>query len=95
MPSPTRAKSVHLITLRSGETEVPSCVVATFRAAFKIATFEHGINFPSLHERAALAVMNKMGKVYIWDSKQFEHLEEALWSPIGKLVIIQKIPVKK
>jgi len=36
-----------------------------------------------------------MGKVFIWDSKQFEHFEEAQWSPIGKMAIIQKIPVKR
>ena len=95
MPSPTRAKQVHLITTRNGETESPVCVAATFRGAFKIALFEQGISFPNLSERAALSVMNKMGKVFIWDSKRFEHFEEALWSPVGKLVIIQKIPVKR
>lgn len=94
MPSPTRSKSVCLITARNGETETPTGVTGTFRKAFKLALFEQGISYPSLSERAALGVMNKVGRVYIWDSKQFEHLEEALWSPIGKLAIIQKIPVK-
>jgi len=95
MPSPTRAKQVHLITARNGESESPICVAATFRGAFKIALFEQGITFPNLSERAALGVMNKMGRVFIWDSKQFEHFEEAQWSPVGKMAIIQKIPVKR
>jgi len=95
MPSPTRAKYVHLITVRNGETETPICVAATFRGAFKIALFEQAISFPNLSERAALGIMNRMGRVFIWDSKQFEHFEEAQWSPVGKLAIIQKIPVKR
>jgi hypothetical protein len=95
MPSPTRAKYIHLITARNGETETPICVAATFRGAFKIALFEQAISFPNLSERTALSIMNKMGRVFIWDSKQFEHFEEAQWSPVGKMAIIQKIPVKR
>lgn len=95
MPSPTRAKHVHLITARNGEIETPICVSATFRGAFKIALFEQGISFPNLSERAALNIMNSLGRVFIWDSKQFDHFEEAQWSPVGKMAIIQKIPVKR
>jgi hypothetical protein len=95
MPSPTRAKTVCLITKREGETETPIWVIGTFRSAFKLVQLELGIAFPNLAERAALSVMNRNGRVLIWDTKNFEHEEEALWSPIGKLAIIQKIPVKK
>jgi hypothetical protein len=39
--------------------------------------------------------MNKNGRVYLWDKDQFEYEEAALWSPVGKMAIIQKIPVRK
>lgn len=95
MPSPTRAKTVCLISLRDGETETPFCVVATFRSAYKIAVFEQKIATPNLSERNSQLLMNKNGRVYLWDKSQFEYEEAALWSPVGKMAIIQKIPVKK
>lgn len=95
MASPTRAKTLCLITLRSGETENPFCAVATFRSAYKIALFEQKIATPNLTERSAQTMMNRNGRVYLWDKDQFEYEEAALWSPIGKMAIIQKIPVKK
>lgn len=95
MASPTRAKTVCLISLRDGELETPFCVVATFRNAYKIAVFEQKISLPNLSERNAQLLMNKNGRVYLWDKDQFEYEEAALWSPVGKMAIIQKIPVKK
>lgn len=95
MASPTRSKTVCLISLRDGESETPLCVVATFRSAYKIAIFEQRIASPNLTERNAQLTMNKNGKVYLWDKDQFEYEEAALWSPLGKMAIIQKIPVKK
>ena len=95
MPSPTRAKEVCLVSVRTGETETHEWVIGTFRRAYQIAVFEQRIASPSLSERGALEVMKKMGKVHIWDAKRFEHLEEAMWRPDGTLIIIQKVPVKK
>ena len=95
MPSPTRAKNMHLITLRSGELEKPSCLVATFRSSYKLALFEASISKPNLQERAALQVLNRSGEVWLWDLDRFEYEEESRWSPIGVMVKIQKIPVKK
>jgi hypothetical protein len=95
MPSPTRSKTVCLISTRVGETEVRTGVVGTFRRAYQIAIFEQRIAFPNLSERAALETMKKMGRVYIWDTKQFEHLEEAMWRPDGNLVILERVQVKK
>lgn len=95
LPSPTRAKTVCLISLREGELETPFCVVATFRSAYAIAVFEQKIATPNLSERNAQRLMNKNSRVYLWDKSQFEYEEAALWSPIGKMAIIQKIPVKR
>lgn len=95
MASPLRANDVCLVTLRVGETEVHSGVSATFRSAYKLALFEQGISFPNLHERAALALMNRNGQVFLWDTGQFQYEEEARWSPVGKMAIIQKIKVKR
>lgn len=95
MPSPVRAKSVCLITLRNGETETPIGVAATFRSAYKIALFEQAISFPNLSERAAQSIMNKQGIVYIWDTSKFDYEDAARWSPLGKMAILQKVPVKK
>lgn len=95
MPSPTRSKEICLITLRTGETEAPFCVVATFRSAYKIAVFEQGIGLPNVSERAAQTLMNRNGIVYLWNKDEFEYEEAARWSPLGKMAIIQKIPVKK
>ena len=94
MPSPTRAKEVCLITARVGETEVHTGVCGTFRRAYQIALFEQQINFPNLAERAALEIMKKQGRVYIWDSKRFEHFEEAQWRTDGEMAIIQREKVK-
>lgn len=95
MTNQTKAKGVCLITHRTGEIETPSCVVPTFRTAYKIALFEQSISFPNLEERPAIRIMNKNGKVYLWDTNQFQYEDEARWSPLGKMTIIQKIPVKK
>lgn len=95
MPSQVRSKTVCLITLRDGETETPSGVVGTFRAAYKIALFEQAISYPNINERAAQSIMNKNGQVYIWDTSKFEYEDAARWSPIGKMAIIQRVPVKK
>jgi hypothetical protein len=95
LPSPTRSKELCLITLRAGEIETPFCAVATFRSAYKIAVFEQGIGLPNISERAAQTLLNRNGKVYLWNKDEFEYEEAALWSPLGKMAIIQKIPVKK
>ena len=95
MASPLRANDVCLVTLRTGEAEVHSGVSSTFRSAYKLALFEQGISFPNLHERAALAIMNRSGQVFLWDTSQFQYEEEAKWSPVGKMAIIQKIKVKR
>ena len=95
MPSPTRAKHLHLITLRSGETETPNCLVATFRSSYALALFEARIAKPNLLEREARLIMNRAGEVWLWDLDRFEYEEEARWSPIGAMVKIQKIRVKK
>jgi hypothetical protein len=94
MPSPTRAKTVCLITSIVGETESHVCVVGTFRGAYKFSLFEAGISFPNLSERAAQALMNQNGSVKLWDTKKFAYEEEAKWSPVGKIISVCKVPVK-
>jgi hypothetical protein len=49
----------------------------------------------SLGERAAREEWKKAGLVWIWDRSRFESYEEAMWSPLGSLALIEKIPVKK
>lgn len=86
-------KTVCLITNRIVEEELPVCVVATFRLAYKIALFKQQITYPNLTERAALRVLNRTGKVILWDTKQFKYEDEARWSVNGRMSTIQKIPV--
>jgi hypothetical protein len=94
MPSPTRAKTLHLITSRSGETETPACLIATFKSAYQWALLEGRISKPNLTERSARLLMNRFGQVWIWNLDEFEHAEQAMWSPIGRMIKIQKVPIK-
>ena len=94
MPSPTRAKTVCLITAVVGETESHVCVTGTFRAAYKLSLFEAGISFPNLSERASQSLMRQNGSVKLWDTKKFAYEEEARWSPVGKIISVCKVPVK-
>ena len=95
MPSPTRSKEVHLITKRDGETETPIGVIAKFNSAYRFALLQQMISKPNLSERTACRTLRKNGKLYLWNTDEFQYEEEALWSPIGKMIIIQKIPVIK
>jgi hypothetical protein len=96
MPSPIRSKTIFLISLRTGEIEKPLCVTSTFRKAYKIALFEQRIAMSNINERTALSILNKSDekKVYLWDKDSFEYEDEARWSPVGKMVLIQKILIK-
>jgi hypothetical protein len=95
MPSPVRAKTLTLLTVRRVETETPTAVVPTFRGAYKLALFELAIANPNLHEREARIQMRRRGRVELWDLDQFEHLENAMWSPVGRLAILQQVAVRK
>jgi hypothetical protein len=96
MPSPTRNnKEVWLLTSRVGEEERPVCVCGTFKAVYAHALFQMQIAEASLGERAAREEWKKAGLVWIWDRSRFESYEEAMWSPLGSLALIEKIPVKK
>ena len=95
MPSKVRSKTVTLLTVRRVETETPTAVVPTFRSAYKLALFELAIAAPNLTERDARIWMRRHGRVELWDMDQFEHLENAMWSPIGKLAILQQVIVRK
>jgi hypothetical protein len=95
MPSPSRAKHLHFITVRLGETERILCAIATFRTAYRVALFENRIANPNLAERQAQFKLNREGEVWLWDRDRFEYEEEARWSPIGDMVKIQKVPVLK
>lgn len=95
MPSPTRKnKEVWLLTSRVGEEEKPVCVCGTFKAVYAIALFQMRIAEASRTERAAREDWKKAGHVWIWDRSRFESFEEAMWSPLGSLALIEKIPVK-
>jgi hypothetical protein len=96
MPSPTRNnKEVWLLTSRVGEEERPVCVCGTFKAVYAHALFQMQIAEASLGERAAREEWKKAGHVWLWDRSRFESYEEAMWSPLGSLALIETIPVKK
>jgi hypothetical protein len=95
MPSPTRKnKEVWLLTSRIGEEEYPVCVCGTFKAVYAIALFQMQIAEASKAERAAREEWKKHGLVWLWDLSRFKSYEEARWSPLGSLALIEKIPVK-
>jgi len=96
MPSPIRkSNEVWLLVSRRGERESNLLVTAQFKHAYELAIFEHRIGEPSLGERAARELWKKGGPVWLWDRSRFESLEEALWSPVGDAVRLEKIPVKR
>lgn len=96
MPSPTRnSKEVWLLTARAGESEKPVCVAAAFKTIYALALFESRIAEASLPERAARETCKKTGQVWLWDKSRFQSFEEAMWSPLGSMALIEKIPVRK
>jgi len=94
MPKLIRAKKAVLLIVRRVEEETPLAVVATFRGAYRLALFELAIANSNLDERSARMKMRREGRVQLWDMDQFEHLEQAMWSPIGRLAILQEIQVR-
>jgi hypothetical protein len=95
MPSPTRSKILHLIIQREGDTETPVGVISRFKSAYSFSLLTGRIANPNLSERTACRILRKNGKLYLWNKDEFAYEEEALWSPIGRMIIIQKVPVIK
>jgi hypothetical protein len=95
MPSPIRAKTVNLVSLREVETERNLWVTPTFRSAYSLALLEARISKPNLAERAARITMRRTGEVWLWDLDRFEYEESARWSHDGKMVKIQEVGVKR
>ena len=96
MPSPTRkSKEVWILVSRRGEQERVLLATAMFKTAYNLALFEHRIAEPNLAERAARQAWTLGGTLWLWDRSRFESLEQALWSPVGDAVRIERIPVRK
>lgn len=96
MPSPLRkSKKVWIITLREVDKETPTGVATTFRSAYKLALLDGKISKPCLEERLARILYRKTGFCLIWNTDEFESLEEAMYSPVGRLVKIQEVPVRR
>ena len=94
MPKPLRANKIWTLTKREADVESPLCASVTFRSIYQLALFELRIAEPCLTERQARLLYNKTGLCLLWDKNQFETLEEAMWSPIGKMAKIDKIPIR-
>lgn len=87
----TRTKHIYLISVKNNSSETISYAVSNFRGAYKLAIFDNGIVRANLGERHAKKVLNRLQKTIIWDKSKFSTLEEALWSPEGKIILIEKI----
>ena len=72
-----------------------SCLTGTFRSVYKIATFDLQIAMPNLTERAAREQYKKTGNCLIYNKLEFESLDEARFSPIGKVSWIRKVLIRK
>ena len=94
MPKVLRTSKIWTLTKREGDVESPLCASVTFRSIYQLALLELHMANPSLTERQARLIYNRTGMCLLWDKDQFETIEEAMWSPIGKLAKIDKIPVK-
>lgn len=70
------------------------CASITFRSIYKLSLFELKIAKPCLTERNARLLYNKTGYCWIWDIDKFSSFEEAIYSPIGTIARLEKIPIK-
>jgi hypothetical protein len=96
MTSPLRkSKKVWIVTLREVDREVPTGVVTTFRSAYQIALLDGRISKPCLSERLARILYRKTNLCLLWNVDEFETVEEAMYSPVGRLVKIQEVPVRR
>lgn len=98
MPSLLRnKKDVWLVSKLENEVMLPVLVATTFRSAYKLACFDAQISKPSMAERAARIGMRRTGAkgVWIFDTDRFSSYEEARYSPIGSIVKIERVPLKK
>jgi len=94
MPKPARTSKVWTLTKREGPTESTVCASVTFRSIYQLAILELKIAKPSLTERQARLLYNKTGLCLLWDKDKFETFDEALYSPIGEMARIDKVPLK-
>ena len=90
----TKTKHIYLISVRTNSSETISYAVSNFRGAYKLSIFDNGIVRANLGERHAKKVLNRLQKTILWDKSKFNTLEEALWSPDGKIILIEKIKFK-
>jgi len=98
MPSLLRnKKDVWLVSKLKNEVMRPALVATTFRSAYTLACFEAQISKPSMAERAARIGMRRTDSkgVWIFDLDKFSSYEEARYSPIGSIVKIERVPLKK
>ena len=96
MSSKTRKlKFMWMFTAMIGGEPGSSGLNGTFRGIYKIATFDLQIAKPSLTERAAREQYKKTGNCLIYNKLEFESLDEARFSPIGKVAWIRKVPIRK
>jgi len=98
MPSILRNKrDVWLVSKLENETMGPVLVATTFRSAYKLACFDAQISKPSLPERTARIGMRRTESkgVWVFDLDRFSSYEEARYSPIGSIVKIERVPLKK
>jgi hypothetical protein len=98
MPSLLRnKKDVWLVHQLENEVMVPILVATTFRSAYKLACFEAKIARPSMAERKTRIGMKKAGSrgAWIFDLDRFSSYEEARYSPIGSIVKIERVPLRK
>lgn len=97
MPSPLRNKHFGWLLLKT-EHDILSvvCVAPTFRAAYQLALFELQIAKPNLVEKSARVKAHQQnGTVRLYDKLKFSTEEEATYSPVGQVIRLQKVPIKR
>lgn len=90
-------KDVWLVSKLENEVMRPALVATTFRSAYKLACFEAQIARPSMKERTVRIGMKRTDTkgAWIFDLDKFSSYEEARYSPIGSIVKIERVPLKK
>lgn len=94
MPDVFRKKrEVYLVSRRVNDEQTIVGVSATFRAAYKVGCFDLAIAKPNLSEVQARRKRRKEKEVWIYNALEFQSFEEAFFSPVGKTLKIERIPI--
>lgn len=96
MPDVFRKKrEIYLVSKKVDDRQQIVGVASTFRSAYKVGCFDLAIAKPNLSEVQARRKRRKEKEVWLFNVLEFQSFEEAFFSPIGKTLKIEKIPILK